>query len=76
MMWASWIACFAVAETVALRSGDHDATLSAAIRAALHAGTCTHPRHRRAGQAVFAVFVCWLAPHIWASRGPGDPCNR
>lgn len=63
LVWGTWAAAFAVAETVAIRSGDPTAPLSYHLR--LIFGTRRNTAHHRVGQLAFAGGVSWVALHLW-----------
>lgn len=64
LVWASWVAAFIVAETIALRSGQKHAPLSPHMRHAL--GVKRRGQlHHRVGQIAYATGVSWLAAHLW-----------
>lgn len=63
MVWTGWVAYFAVAEYVALKSKDPKAPLSYYLRHAL--GVPRSPAHRRAGQVTLGAGVVWLIGHIY-----------
>lgn len=74
IVWASWAAFFAVAETVALRSGHDHAPLSHHMRHVF--GVNRQSPHRRLGQLAYASGVAWLAVHLWkAAAGSGVETN-
>lgn len=68
-VWGTWAAYFAVAEYVAIKSGEYDAPLSAHLRCILGA---KHPvlARRVAGAFVLAGGSAWLIDHLF--RGVMD----
>jgi len=64
IVWGSWVVAFAIAETVAIRSGEYDAPLSAHLRYVLGAKH-PHPVRRTAGQAVLVGSAVWLIDHLY-----------
>lgn len=62
-VWSGWVAYFAVAEWVALRTGEVDAPLSHHMRTVLGAER-NHP-YRAMGQAGMLGGTLWLVHHIY-----------
>jgi hypothetical protein len=66
LSWGLWLGgtlvSFAVMETLAIRSGHMDATLSRRLRAWL--GIAPRSRWRLAGISLFVGFFAWFVPHI------------
>jgi len=59
VVWGAWVAAFAVAETVAVRSGQPEAPLSHHARRVLLA------RRSRAGALLIAGGAAWLTVHLF-----------
>jgi hypothetical protein len=62
-LWGTWVGFFAVAEAVAVRSGDKVAPLSHHLRRGLGIGG--KPVHRTAGQIAMGTGVVWLTAHLY-----------
>lgn len=60
IVWSSWAAYFAVAESAALRGKHPHAPLSSHLRWVLG----VHKKSKL-GKAVFAAFFTWLFLHLW-----------
>lgn len=63
-VWGAWLAYFAVAETVALRSGRPEAPLCHVLRAGLG---IRHPHRvvRQAGQVALGAGIVWFVAHLY-----------
>lgn len=66
LVWVSWSAAFAIAETVALRSKHPDAPLCAHLRPIL--GCRAGKAHRTLGASAVCVFAVWFADHLYRER--------
>lgn len=62
-VWGCWVGFFAVAESVAIRSGGREAPLSHHLRRGLGIGG--KPLHRTAGQMAMGTGVVWLTAHLY-----------
>lgn len=69
MIWAGWIAYFAVAEYAALKAENPKAPFSYFMRHTL--GIKQHPMHQRAGQVVFGAGIVWLVSHLYERANDG-----
>lgn len=63
LVWGGWVGFFAVAEAVAVRSGQKTAPLSHHLRKSLGIGG--KPFHRTAGQMAMGTGVVWLTAHLY-----------
>lgn len=66
LVWGVWALYFAAAETVAVKSRQKDAPLSAYLRSLLrtqHGGV-----QRTAGQVFLGAFLAWLVPHLYRDK--------
>lgn len=64
IIWGTWIAYFAVAEYVAVRSKHRDAPLSSHCRYVLRSQTGDKTQ-RAAGQIVLGAGFVWLTRHLY-----------
>jgi hypothetical protein len=62
-VWGAWVAFFAVAETVAVRSGKPVAPFTHHLRRSLGIGG--KPLHRAAGQIAIGTGVVWVVSHLY-----------
>lgn len=63
-VWAPWVAYFAVAETLAIRSRNPEAPFCHVLRSTL----CirhSHPATRLAGQVALGAGMVWLIAHLY-----------
>jgi hypothetical protein len=67
-VWGGWVAYFAVAEIIAVRTAEYDAPLTAHMRYVL--GAKRQPAHRTVGQVVLAGGIIWVVDHLY--RGVMD----
>lgn len=63
VVWGSWVAYFAVAETIALASNENDAPLSYHLRHVL--GIKRGAAHRIGGEIAYSVAMVWLIDHLY-----------
>lgn len=68
LVWTGWVAYFAVAEAIAIRTGEYDAPLTAHMRHTL--GAKKHPVIRTAGQVALLGGVVWLVDHLYRGIDP------
>ena len=64
IVWGSWVVAFAIAETIAVRSDEYDAPLSAHLRYVLGARH-PHPVRRASGAVIYAAGAVWLIDHLY-----------
>jgi hypothetical protein len=68
LVWGGWVAYFAIAEVLAIKTEEYDAPLTAHMRYVL--GAKRQPAHRTVGQVALAGGVIWLVDHLY--RGVVD----
>jgi hypothetical protein len=64
LIWGAWVAYFAVAETIAVRSGEEDAPFCYVLRHSLGIRH-PHPVARQAGQIALGAGIVWFIAHLY-----------
>ena len=68
VVWGGWVAYFAIAEYLALRTDEYDAPLTAHMRYVL--GAKRQPALRTVGQVALVGSVAWLIDHLYRGVTP------